>query len=135
MKTLTLTEAMARYDATRRGVYDYSAISEKDGSLVISCWGQLLKLTNGVLKYEVADLSAWASNPGSRNLFKRHLEYALREKKSVRLIEAKEKDTPPPKIAGTDGRKIRKEYLVRKEFVGNVVLFDGNRVIVDFKKV
>lgn len=47
MNKLTLTQAMADYHAVRRGVYDYSAIS-KDGSLVVSCWGQLLKdLGNG----------------------------------------------------------------------------------------
>jgi|GEM_PF-6245922 len=50
MNKLTLTQAMADYHAVRRGVYDYSANSKKDGSLVVSCWGQLLKdLGNGVL--------------------------------------------------------------------------------------
>ncbi len=134
MNKLTLTQAMADYHAVRRGVYDYSAIS-KDGSLVVSCWGQLLKdLGNGVWRYEVTNLSKWTSNPSSRNLFKKHLSFALSEDRPVRLIIAKEKDFPRPEIAGTDGRKIRKEYFAQKDRVGKVVVFDGKRVRIDFKK-
>ena len=134
MSNLTLTDAFAEYGATRRSPYDYSAIA-KDGSVVVSCWGQLLKdQENGIWRYKVDDLSAWTSNPGSRNLFKRHLEYALAEDRPIRLIIAQEKDNPPPKIAGTDGRKIRKTYSVRKDRVGKVVFFDGNKVNIDFKK-
>ena len=126
---------MADYHAVRRGVYDYSAISKKDGSLVVSCWGQLLKdLGSGVWRYEVTDLSKWTSNPGSRNLFKKHLSVALSEDRPVRLIIAKEKDFPRPEIAGTDGRKIRKEYFAQRDRVGKVVIFDGKRVRIDFKK-
>jgi len=70
MSNLTLTEAFAEYGAKRRGVYDYSAIA-KDVSVVVSCWGQLLKdRENGIWRYEVDDLSAWTSNLGSKNLFK-----------------------------------------------------------------
>jgi hypothetical protein len=134
MNKLTLTQAMADYDAVRRGVYDYSAISN-DGSLVVSCWGELLKdLGNGIWRYEVTDLSKWTSNPSSRNLFKKHLSDALNEDRPVRLIIAKEKDFPHPEIAGTDGRKIRKEYFAQKDRVGKVIVFDGKRVRIDFKQ-
>ena len=136
MNKLTLTQAMADYNAVRRGVYDYSAISNDDGSLVVSCWGQLLKdLGNGVWRYEVIDLSKWTSNPGSRNLFKKHLSYALNEDRAVRLIIAKEKDFPHPEIAGTDGRTIRKEYFAQKDRIGKVVVFDGKLVRIDFQKI
>src|SRR5260370_1993902 len=132
MNKLTLTQAMADYHAVRRGVYDYSAIS-KDGSLVVSCWGQLLKdLGNGVWRYEVTNLSKWTSNPSSRNLFKKHLSFALSEDRPVRLIIAKEKDFPRPEIAGTDVRKIRNEYFPQHHRVRKTVLCTANRVITHF---
>ena len=134
MRSPTLTTAMAEYDATRKGIYDYSAIA-RDGSVVVSCWGQLLnQIDRQTLRYEIADLSKWTSNPGSRNRFRQHLQYASDFNKTIRLIIAKEKNRPPPKIEGTDGRKIRKSYFVESDFIGKVAVFDGNRVVIDFQR-
>jgi hypothetical protein len=125
-------KAMAVYGAICRGIYDYSAIA-RDGSVVVSCWGQLLTdIGNKTLRYEVADLSQWTSNPSSRNQFKHHLEHAIQNDRRIRLIIAKEKETPAPKIEGTDGRKIQKVFFVEPDFIGRVIAIDGNRVVIDF---
>jgi hypothetical protein len=68
-------------------------------------------------------------------VFERHLDYALAETKPVRLIIAEERQRLAPEIAGTDGRKIRKKYIVRRDRLGEVTFFDGKKVKIDFRKI
>jgi len=87
----------------------------------------------GVLRYSDC-LSRWKQlNTPGRSLFVKHLRQAYTEKLPVRLIIASATDTAKVD-AGEDASGIRKTFDVRKEFVGQVVSFDDDAYVIDFKK-
>ena len=134
MSDLTFTEAFAKYGATLSNIqWAFSAIAP-DGALVISCWQHKFSIPQkGVLRYSDC-LSRWKQlNTPGRNLFVKHLRQAYTDKLPVRLIIASAKD--PEKVdTGEDASGIRKTFEVREGFVGQVISFDEDAYVIDFKK-
>lgn len=134
MSDLTFTEAFGKYGASLSNPqWAFSAIAP-DGALVISCWQHKMTIPEkGVLRYSDC-LSRWKQvNTPGRNLFVKHLRQAYAEKLLVRLIIVSAKDTATVD-AGEDASGIHKTFDVRKEFGGQVVFFDDDAYVIDFKR-
>lgn len=127
MHDTNLSDAFASYHAkpVRRG---RSAMTT-DGDLVISCWYTGFKRAQvHVLKYE-EDLSGQTDDAAMA--FRAHLTDALSNECAVRVIVAvaiiDSKGEPAVAVA-------RMTYYPRKDLVGRVSSFDGERLVVEFRK-
>ncbi len=134
MGNLSFTGAFAKYGAALPNPqWAFSAIAP-DGALVISCWQHKFTIPEkGLLRYSDR-LSRWKDlkHPG-RNMFIKHLGEAHGKQLPVRLIIASAKDTEKVD-AGEDASGVQKTFDVRTEFVGQVVSFDGDAYVIDFRK-
>lgn len=135
MSDLKFTEAFAKYGAKLpNAMWAFSAIAE-DGALVISCWQHKFSIpAKGVMRY-TDQLSRWksAKSPG-KSLFVTHLAEAFEKKLPVPLVIA---STAKPEVAdaGEDASRLPKTFHVREDYVGEIVSFDGDAYVIDFKKV
>ena len=101
-----------------------------DGDLVISCWyAGFKKVQVEILRYE-EDLSGQTTEVAKA--LRAHLAEALSNEGKVRVIVAVETLVPkatPPVIAPP-----RMTYYARKDLVGRVSSFDGERFVVEFRR-
>ena len=130
----TKTEAFADLLArTVNPMNEYSAIAE-DGSLVLECWNQYIKLLpDGTWRYQIKDLSSWSNVHGKR-LMLEHLQLALDEDRPVRLITVRLKNNPNVDVGGMDASNEPKVIIPYLDRVGKVVELTANNIIIDFRK-
>jgi len=129
---MNFTEAFAKYGAKLvNPQWAVSAIAD-DSSLVMSCWAHYITRHNDALRY-TDRLSRWSSNAAGNNLLKEHLTKAYSEKLPVRFIQVKTTDTEAVNT-GNDASKVKKSFSIRPDLVGEIVNFDGDEVVIDFKK-
>jgi hypothetical protein len=132
MSEVSLLEAFGLYKTkpTPRG---RSAITQ-DGTLVLSCWYERFhKAESGVLRYE-EDLSN--DTGGAANTLRAHLTKALADDYDVQLIVAiaptASKSTTTS--TGTTQRPKQTTFHARKDLLGRLTFYDGQRFIVEFRR-
>jgi hypothetical protein len=134
---MNYTEAFSEYGAklTNR-LWSVSAFGT-DGSLVVSLWQDHIKrcVQPGMLEYS-DNLSTWLGNESGRKEFKNHLYQVQAKAISIRLVIAHPLTPDDAKLVGmvADETKIKKIYSVRKEFIGILDFFDGDRLHIVFRK-
>jgi hypothetical protein len=131
---MNFTTAFARYKAKLTNLtWAVSAIAE-DGSVVISCWSHYFKpAKNAVLPY-VDSLSRWnGSNVPGNNLLRTHLEQAVANNLDVRLVIATTNDEAAVD-RGDDASKLSNTFGVREDLVGKVTQFDGDNLVIEFRR-
>lgn len=102
----------------------------EDGSLVLSCWyRRFSRAEPEVLRYE-DDLAG--DNTPSAAVMRQHLAAALAQELDVRLIVAVEAREPDP--AKPNVRPSRPTFHARRDLLGRIVRFDGQRFVVDFRR-
>lgn len=129
MNETNLLEAFASYKVrpSRRG---RSAMT-LDGGLVISCWYARFKKSQAdVLKYE-EDLSGQTGEIATA--LRAHLAEALSNESEVRVVVAVE-TTLIPKADSAAPAPARTTYYARKDLIGKVCSFDGERFVVEFRR-
>ena len=131
MNEVNLAEAFFRYNV--KPVSHARSAMTSDGELVLSCsYGQFQRGAPGVLKYE-EDLSG--EDGLAATTLRAHLADAIREGLQIRLIVA-----IPVKMAPTlDSSHVppkppRTSFHPRKDLVGRVMSFDGQRFVLEFRK-
>lgn len=130
MADLNLSEAFGLYKTKPQG-RGRSAVTN-DGSLVVSCWYAGFRRSQpGVLRYE-EDLSE-ATGPAAENL-RLHLADALAKELSVRLVVAMEQPQYKRVEGQDEERPSRTAFHARKDLLGRVTSFDGQKVVIDFRK-
>jgi len=129
----TKTEAFAEFGAkTDNKINEYSAVAN-DGSIVLECWSQYIKLLpDRIWRYQI-DISLWL-NPHGKDLMLRHLQLALAEQRPIKLIKVKLKNNPNADVARMDASNEPKEITTYPDRVGRVVEATENTVIIDFRK-
>jgi hypothetical protein len=131
MSDLNLLEAFWRYKV-KPSVRARSAVTE-DRALVLSCsYSRFHRAQSGTMKYE-EDLSG--DTGATATLLRSHLADALTNELEIRLIVAtpvqhKPSLETPPAAA----RPARTSFHARKDLVGRVTFFDGQRFVVEFRK-
>jgi hypothetical protein len=130
----TKTEAFAEFGArTNNKINEYSAIA-RDGSIVLECWYQHVKLLpDRRWRYQVDNLSEWINSHG-RNLMLKHLRLAADEGRPVRLIIVKLKNNPNADIAHMDASSEPKDITTHHDRIGEVVELTTSKLIIDFRK-
>ena len=129
-----IVDAFREYDAELKNVqWSVSSISEK-GELVVSCWRQKLKFIKNerILQY-TDELNRWREgSPGGTEL-KENLQDAYDKETEVRLVivDTMEKSAVDE---STNLSKIQKTYAVKKDVIGRVREFDGNKYVIDFQE-
>jgi len=131
MNEVNLAEAFLRYKVKATS-HTRSAVTP-EGELVLSCsYGRFQRGEPGVLKYE-EDLSD-DDSIGATTL-RAHLAEALREGLQVLLIVAIPVQVAPAlESSHVLPRPPRTSFHPRKDLVGRVTSFDGQRFVLDFRK-
>lgn len=128
MHETNLLEAFASYRV--RPVRRMRSAMTDDGDLVISCrYAGFKKVQVEILRYE-EDLSGQAGEIAAA--LRTHLSEALSNQFDVRVIVAVE--TSDPKTESSSNSTARTTYYARKDLVGRVSSFDGQRFVVEFRK-
>ena len=131
MARLGLKEAFAKYGAKLRNVQWSVSAWAPDGSLVLALWAHhYRKGKDGSPEY-VGSASRWAG-PGNKE-FRENLARAKSEDALIRLVisSTEHKDHIE---SGGDASKVKKEFHVRADLVGQVVESDGDNYVVRFKQ-
>lgn len=133
MSKLSFTDAFAEYGAKLANPqWAFSAIAD-DGALVLSCWQHKFTTpSKGILRYSDR-LSRWQRSAPGKNLLITHLEQAFKDKLRVRLVIASTPETAAVD-AGVDVSGASKTFHLKKDFIGEVVSFDGDAFVIDFAK-
>ncbi len=131
MNEVNLAEAFSRYKV-KPPKSARSAVTD-DRALVLSCsYGRFQPAQSGIMKYE-EDLSGETGSAAS--LLRTHLADALTNELDIRLIVAVPvQHMPAPNADPAPARPARSSFHARKDLVGRVTFFDGQRFIVEFRK-
>jgi hypothetical protein len=83
----------------------------------------------------VDSLSRWnGSNVAGNNLLRTHLEQAVAKNLDVRLVIATTNDEAAVD-RGDDASKLSNTFGVRADLVGKVTLFDGDKFVIEFRRM
>lgn len=127
----SFTECFASYGAKLPNPqWAVSAIAE-DGALVLSCWSIYFSRPDGKTLRYTDRLTRWDGNEAGNRALQSHLESAVADSRSGRLVVA----TPADRSivdAGRDASITKKTFHVRPDIVGSVVHFDGDEFVIDF---
>jgi hypothetical protein len=131
MSELNLLEAFWRYKV-KPSNRARSAVTE-DRALVLSCsYSRFQRAESGIMKYE-EDLSG--DTGSTATLLRTHLADALTNELDIRLIVSiPVQQTPSLEVPPAPARPARKSFHARKDLVGRVTFFDGQRFVVEFRK-
>lgn len=133
MGKLSYTECFSKYGAKLANPQWAVSAEALDGSIVVSCWHNYFSKPDiGTLRYEDS-LSRWEGNAPGNNLLREHLTIAKAEGRPIRLVVATALNT----LAidqGWDASKISKTFHVKPEVVGTLTFFDGDRMVIDFRR-
>lgn len=125
MSDIKMKEAFSTYNA--KPVRRARSAMTADGDLVMSCWyGGFKKAEVDTMRYE-EDLSGQTGEVAKA--FRAHLTDALTKECAVRVIVVTAGDSKP---ATTKAPRVN--YYAREDLVGRVSSFDGERLVVDFRK-
>jgi len=128
---MLLTEAFRRFGATLKNV-NWSISSENDkGELVVSLWQQYFDAPkHGKTKY-VDRASRWSGHGNTE--FRERIENASQSNQPVRAIIARTND-PEAVDKGMDASKLKNTFHPREDWIGRVVLWDGDNFEIEFTR-
>jgi hypothetical protein len=129
MAHLGLKDAFAKYGATLRNVQWSVSAWAPDGSLVLSLWAHHYRKGPDRSAEYSGRASRW-SGPGNQE-FRENLAIAFKEKSRVRLVISSTEETGHVESGG-DASKVKKDFHVREDLVGEVVEYDGEQYVVRF---
>ena len=131
MAHLSLTESFARYGATLKNPMWSVSAWTLGGELVVSQWAHHFRKGPENSAEYWGRTSRW-EGPG-KNEFKANLERAKTERSRVRLVIVSTKEVARVE-AGEDASKLKKEFDVRPELVGEVVELVGDDYVIRFRR-
>ena len=129
----SLTAAFTRYGAELRNPRWAVSSIAPDGALVLSCWDQFFEtMEGGGMRYSDT-LSRWSQdNPNGSSLCRDHLQSAFDQVLPVRLVIASAKDKQAVEAGNASTTKV--SFQARKTHTGRVVEFDGDRLVIEFRR-
>jgi hypothetical protein len=132
MNEVNLKEAFSRYNV--KPAKSVRSAVTNDRALVLSCsYGRFQPAQSGIMKYE-EDLSGETGSAAS--LLRVHLADAWKNELDIRLIVAVPAQRAAASHAGDPAptHSARSIFHARKDLVGRVTFFDGQRFVVEFRK-
>lgn len=131
MAHLSLTESFARYGATLKNPMWSVSAWTLQGELVVSQWAHHYRKGPENSAEYWGRTTRW-EGPG-KNEFKANLERAKAQGSRVRLVIVSTKEVARVE-AGEDASKLKKEFDVRPELVGEVAELDGDDYVIRFRR-
>jgi hypothetical protein len=127
MQNLTLSAAFSMHGALANPPRSAPSAIASDSALVMLCSAEhFVRHTEGVLRYDDRLSRAGVGSSASATQLAQHLATARDGALAVRLIvQGGRRDAP-----ARGGRPLH----VRRDLVGRVIEFDGDRFVVDFTK-
>jgi hypothetical protein len=132
MSNLGFNDAFAKYGAKLKNPQWAVSSIAKDGSLVMSCWSHYMKKHDDVMRYQDR-LSRWSGNAAGNNLLREHLSTAAQDGLPIKVVIASTKEREQVD-GGHDASAVEKKFHVRLDWVGKLVKFDGDEMIIDFRQ-
>lgn len=126
-----ISAEFAKFGATLNNVqWSVSAYNNK-GELVVSLWQHFFgKAVEGKIRYE-DKVSRW-SGAGNKE-FRRNLDQAYADKQIIRAVIARTNDEAGV-ISGQDASKFKNSFAARIDWIGKLLLWDGDCFIIEFEK-
>ena len=131
MASIGINEAFAYYKAKLKNVQWSVSAWAPDNSLVVSLWEHhCRKGLPGTLEFS-GSANRWQGN-GNRE-FRENVAKAFESKADVRLVIVHTKEVERVE-AGEDGGKVKKDFFIREDLVGKVIVWDGENYSFRFMK-
>ncbi len=126
---MRITEAFSKYGATLKNV-QWSVSSENDaGELIVSLWKHYFgKPKNGKIKYN-DHVSRWSGHGNTE--FRRRIDKAFSSSQLVRVVIARTDDEEAVG-RGEDASKLNNTFFAKEDWVGKVILWDGDNYEIEF---
>lgn len=132
MARLTLTESFARYGATLKNPMWSVSAWTPHGELVVSEWAHHYRKGEDSTAEYFGNMARW-QGPGNAE-FRANLQRAKAERSRVRLVIVSTPEVERVE-AGEDASKLKKEFDVRPDLVGEVVELNGDEYMIRFHRV
>lgn len=128
---MLISEAFKAYGATLNNIqWSVSAFNDQY-ELVVSLWDHLFETrAKGTITY-VDKVSRWSGL--GNDAFRKHLPLAYEENRVVRAVIVKTKKTSVID-AGGSGANLGNTFSIKKDWVGKVILWDGDNFEIEFKQ-
>lgn len=123
------SEAFAKYGAKLKNLYWSVSAQSSDGALVISCWKHRFSKPQGNTITYKDYVERW-SGPGNQEL-RANLDKALETKQRIRAVIARTSDVESVENGG-DASHMVNEFHVREDWIGELLLWDGNNFEIKF---
>ena len=132
MADFGIQRAFARFGAKLHNVQWSVSAWNTEGELVVSLWSHHYDLASPTGTAEYFDrLDRW-QGPGNAE-FRRNLLRAYQERSVVRLVVASTHEVEHVQ-SGKDASKVKKTFDPRMEFIGELVLLDGEDYRFRFRR-
>lgn len=126
-----ISAEFAKFGATLNNVQWSVSAYNKKGELVLSLWQHFFgKAVAGKICYE-DKVSRWSG--AGNNEFRRNLEQAYASQQVIRAVIARTSNQAGV-ISGQDASQFKNSFAARPEWIGKVLLWDGDRFILEFEK-
>ena len=126
-----ISAEFAKFGATLKNVqWSVSAYNTK-GELVLSLWQHFFgKAVAGKIRYE-DNVSRW-SGAGNKE-FRRNLDQAFAGQQVIRAVLARTSNEAGVR-SGQDASQFKNTFAARPDWIGKVLLWDGDHFIIEFEK-
>jgi hypothetical protein len=132
MATKGISEVFAKYGARLKNVNWSVSAWNSAGELVLSLWAHhYRKGEDGSAEYS-GKLARWAG--AGNNEFRVNISDAFERRSSVRLVVVQTENIDHVE-SGEDASKVKKDFAVREDLVGEVVELDDDNYVVRFRRV
>lgn len=131
MARLGITEAFHAYGATLRNPQWSVSSWTPSGELVVSLWDHHCRRgPPGTMEF-AGNMNRW-TGPGNTE-FRRNVAQAHTENSPVRLVIVKTDETARVED-GEDASRVRKEFFLREELIGEVAVLAGDNYVFRFRR-
>ena len=124
-----ISDEFRGYGAKLKNIY-WSVSAENDkGELILSLWSHYFEKANGKTIRYTDNASRW-SGPGNKE-FRNRMDKAYKTSQNIRVVIA----TTNNEVAvnsGSDASKLKNSFHARKNWVGKVILWDGENFQIEF---
>lgn len=126
-----IKDCFAQYGATLKNVNWSVSAESPSGELVVSLWKQFFtKPVDKTITY-IDKVSRW--NGLGNDEFKRRIAKAFDNKQPVRVVIARTDNEEAVK-RGEDASNFKNRFHVRKDWLGEVTLWDGDNFQIHFEQ-
>lgn len=128
---MKISEAFSKYGATLKNVNWSVSAENDDGELVLSLWKHKFDRDGENRNKYIDRVSRWSGH-GNKE-FRSRIDKAFSSKQVVRAVISRT-DNEKAVDRGEDASKFKNKFHVREDWIGKVVLWDGDNFEIEFTR-